>query len=92
MNIFLELNCSRIKNRLVEGYFTTPQNNSSSNDSNFINSSEMYTTISMTSITPSLHEKKIIIKQMKILPQDIFFFSLSLINVVLIVTTRLLFY
>lgn len=34
----------------------------------------MYTTISMTSITPSLHEKKIIIKQMKILPQDIFFF------------------
>lgn len=74
MYIFLELNCSRIKNRLVEGYFTTPQNNSSSNDSNFINSSEMYTTISMTSITPSLHEKKkIIIKQMKILPQDIFF-------------------
>ena len=58
MNIFLELNCSRIKNRLVEGYFTTPQNNSSSNNSNFINSSDMYTTISMTSSTPSLHEKK----------------------------------
>lgn len=53
----------------------------------------MYTTISMTSITPSLHEKKIIIKQMKILPQDFFFFfSLSLINVVLIVATRLLFH
>lgn len=53
----------------------------------------MYTTISMTSSTPSLHEKKTnIIRQMKILLQDFFFFSLSLINVVLIVTTILLFY
>lgn len=80
MYIFLELNCSRIKNRLVEGYFTTPQNNSSSNNSNFINSSEMYTTISMASITPSLHEKKNYYKTNEnFTTRHFFFFSVCLL-------------